>query len=59
MAYKGVDIGRKIMRWHYKSPKFTFVEWIDKSHSPELSRELLAMWRLAQPKKIKVSIQEK
>lgn len=58
VAYEGVDTGRKFMGCHYKSPKCTFVEWIDKPHSPELSRALLAMWRLAQPKEIKVSDQE-
>jgi hypothetical protein len=34
------------------------VEWINKSHSPELSPALLAMWRFSQPKEIKVSDQE-
>ena len=55
VAYEGVDTGRKFMGCHYKSPKCTWVVWIDKSHSSELSRMLLAMWRRAQPKELKVS----
>jgi hypothetical protein len=58
MAYEGVDTGRMFLGCHYKSPNGNFVEWIDEPHSLELSRVLLAMWGLAQPKKIKVSDKE-
>ena len=58
VAYEGVDTGRRFMGCHYKSPRCTFVGWIDEPHSPELSRALLAMWRLAQDREIKVSDQE-
>ena len=47
VAYKGVETGRKFMGCHYKSPKCTFVDRIDKPHSQSLSRALTAMWTLA------------
>ena len=58
VAYEGVDTGRRFMGCHYKSPRCTFVGWIDEPHSPELSRALLAMWRLGKDREIKVSDQE-
>jgi hypothetical protein len=54
VAYEAVVTGWKFMGCHYKSCKCTFVEGIDKPHSLEPSRVLLAMSRLAQPKEIKL-----
>ena len=58
VAYEGVDTGRTFTGCHYKPPKCTFVDWIDKPHPQSLSRALTAMWTLAEEHDPRMSEEE-